>query len=78
MLTIPFESFIAGKAMWSVDKNSEIVFYCYSGHRSTMAMTILLTNGYTNITSLRSLKNAAHHFGGRRCLLIQGGRITLI
>ncbi len=53
ILAIPLESFIADDGMWPADKNAEIVIYCGSGHRSTMAMTILLTNGYTNVTSLK-------------------------
>lgn len=53
LLTIPMESFVADMAMWPADKNAEIVIYCGSGHRSTMAMTILLANGYTNVTSLK-------------------------
>jgi rhodanese-related sulfurtransferase len=53
LLTIPFESFMAEKAQWPADKNAEIVIYCGSGHRSTMAMTIMLTDGYTNVTSLK-------------------------
>ena len=53
LLTIPLESFIAEKAMWPADKEAEIVVYCGSGHRSTMAMTMLLTEGYTNVTSLK-------------------------
>lgn len=53
LLTIPLESFIADKAMWPADKDAEIVVYCGSGHRSTMAMTILLTEGYTNVSSLK-------------------------
>ena len=53
LLTIPLESFTADKAMWPADKDAEIVIYCGSGHRSTMAMTILLTEGYTNVTSLK-------------------------
>ena len=52
-LNIPLESFIADKSLWPADKNAEIVIYCGSGHRSTMAMTILLTEGYTNVTSLK-------------------------
>ena len=39
--------------MWPDAKDAEIVVYCGSGHRSTMAMTILLTEGYTNVTSLK-------------------------
>jgi len=53
LLTIPLESFTADKAMWPADKDADIVVYCGSGHRSTMAMTILLTEGYTNVTSLK-------------------------
>jgi len=53
LLTIPLESFITDKAMWPADKDAEIVVYCGSGHRSTMAMTILLTEGYTNVSSLK-------------------------
>jgi len=53
LLSIPLESFIANASLWPADKNAEIVVYCGSGHRSTMAMTILLTNGYTNVTSLK-------------------------
>ena len=53
LLAIPMESFIAEKAMWPADKDAEIVVYCGSGHRSTMAMTILLSEGYTNVTSLK-------------------------
>ncbi|HSG43951.1 MAG TPA: rhodanese-like domain-containing protein [Anaerolineales bacterium] len=52
LLTIPMESFVTDMAMWPADKDAEIVVYCGSGHRSTMAMTILLSNGYTNVTSL--------------------------
>ena len=53
LLIIPMETFMADKANWPADKNAEIVVYCGSGHRSTMAMTILLTEGYTNVTSLK-------------------------
>jgi len=53
LLTIPLENFTADKAMWPADKDAEIVIYCGSGHRSTMAMTMLLTEGYTNVTSLK-------------------------
>jgi rhodanese-related sulfurtransferase len=52
-LTIPMETFMADKALWPADKDAEIVIYCGSGHRSTMAMTILLTEGYSNVTSLK-------------------------
>jgi rhodanese-related sulfurtransferase len=53
LITLPLESFIAKSSMWPADKDAEIVVYCGSGHRSTMAMEMLLTNGYTNVTSLK-------------------------
>ena len=53
LLTIPIESFVTDKAMWPADKDAEIVVYCGSGHRFTIAMTILLTEGYTIVTSLK-------------------------
>ena len=53
LLTIPLESFVVDSAQWPDSKDAEIVVYCGSGHRSTMAMTILLTSGYTNVSSLK-------------------------
>jgi rhodanese-related sulfurtransferase len=49
---IPLEEFIARKAEWPADKSTEIVIYCSSGHRSTIAMTILWSYGYRNVRSL--------------------------
>jgi len=53
LLTFPSESFTSDKAMWPADKVAEIVVYCGIGHRSALAMTMLLTEGYTNVTSLK-------------------------
>ena len=53
LISIPLESFIMKQSMWPANKDAEIVVYCGSGHRSTMAMEILLSNGYTNVTSLK-------------------------
>jgi len=50
---IPLEDFIANKALWPADKDATIVVYCGSGHRSTIAMTILWSYGYTNVSSLK-------------------------
>lgn len=49
---IPLEEFIAGKADWPA-QDAEIVVYCGSGHRSTIAMTILYTYGFENVGSLK-------------------------
>ncbi len=53
LIPIPLEQFIANMDMWPADIDAEIVIYCGSGHRSTMAMTILLSHGYSNVTSLK-------------------------
>ena len=52
LLTIPLEEFLSQKDAWPAEKGAEIVVYCGSGHRSTMAMTILLTHGYEDVSSL--------------------------
>jgi len=52
VLTIPLDDFIALQDQWPAAKDAEIVTYCKAGHRSTMAMTILLAYGYENVRSL--------------------------
>ncbi len=53
LISIPLERFIAQMALWPADKDAHIVIYCGSGHRSTMAMEIMWTFGYTNVSSLK-------------------------
>jgi len=53
LVTIPLEEFIAQMENWPADKASQIVVYCGSGHRSTMATTILWSYGYSNVSSLK-------------------------
>ncbi|MCJ7715215.1 MAG: hypothetical protein MUO54_01675, partial [Anaerolineales bacterium] len=48
---IPLESFITSRADWPA-MNAPIAVYCGSGHRSTMAMTIMFAYGYPDVTSL--------------------------
>jgi rhodanese-related sulfurtransferase len=50
---IPLEDFVANQAMWPADKDATVVVYCGSGHRSTIAMTILWSYGYTDVRSLK-------------------------
>lgn len=50
---VPLESMIDMKSDWPADKDAEIVVYCGSGHRSTIAMTILWSYGYTNVRSMK-------------------------
>lgn len=52
-MNIPLEDFITRMGEWPQDKDEPIVVYCGSGHRSTMAMTILWTYGYTDVRSLK-------------------------
>lgn len=49
---LPLEDFITLQAEWPKQKDAKILVYCSSGHRSTIAMTILWTYGYTNVRSL--------------------------
>ncbi|MCA9938182.1 MAG: rhodanese-like domain-containing protein, partial [Anaerolineales bacterium] len=52
VLTIPLESFIAMRDLWPADPDASIVTYCGSGHRSTIAMSILWSYGFTDVLSL--------------------------
>ncbi len=52
MIHIAIEDFVASQDMWPADKDAEIVVYCGSGHRSTMVMEMMLSYGYSNVTSL--------------------------
>jgi rhodanese-related sulfurtransferase len=50
---IPLEEFATSTELWPADKDAPIVTYCGSGHRSTIAMTILWANDYTDVHSLK-------------------------
>jgi rhodanese-related sulfurtransferase len=52
-LNIPLEEFVASQDMWPEDLDAPIVIYCGTGHRSTIAMSILWSYGYTNVLSLK-------------------------
>jgi len=53
-MNIPLDELVASQDMWPADKDAPIVVYCGSGHRSTIAMSILWSYGYTNVQSLKS------------------------
>ena len=61
---MPLESFVEMKADWPAEKDATVVIYCGSGHRSTIAMTMLYAYGYTDVFSLKG------GFGG--WALVQG------
>jgi rhodanese-related sulfurtransferase len=50
---IALEEFIANKDQWPADMAAETVVYCGSGHRSTMAMTMLWSYLYESVLSLK-------------------------
>jgi rhodanese-related sulfurtransferase len=52
-IPIALEGFITDKEMWPSDVDTPVFIYCGSGHRSTMAATMLGFYGYTNVSSLR-------------------------
>ena len=51
-IQIPLEDFIDRKADWPIDKDARIIIFCGFGHRSTIAMTILMTYGYSDVHSI--------------------------
>ena len=53
VIFIPVEEFIAQQDQWPEDLDAPIVVYCGSGHRSTIAMAILWSYGYTDVRSLK-------------------------
>lgn len=50
---IPLEDFVANRSEWPVKKDSLVVIYCDTGNRSTIAMQIMESYGYTNVQSLK-------------------------
>ena len=52
-LAIPIEELAARRAEWPAESGAPIVAYSGSGHRGTIAMTILRTYGYTHARSLQ-------------------------
>lgn len=53
VIFIPLEEFITNQDMWPEDLDTPMVVYCGSGHRSTIAMSILWSYGYTDVRSLK-------------------------
>ena len=50
---IPLDDFITSRADWPADMNTPVAIYCGSGHRSTMAMAMMWSYGYTDVVSLK-------------------------
>lgn len=45
------EDFVAQRSEWPADKDAPLAIYCGSGHRSTMAMTMLWSYGTSDVRS---------------------------
>lgn len=60
VIFIPLEQFIERMDEWPADMDAPIAIYCGSGHRSTIAMAIMWSYGYTDVVSLKG------GFGGWR------------
>lgn len=43
----------------SLDKNADYLVYCRSGNRSSQAVDLMIKEGFTNVTDLGALENAA-------------------
>jgi rhodanese-related sulfurtransferase len=52
VIHIALQDFIANKDLWPAE-DADIVIYCGSGHRSTIAMSILWSYGYDSVLSLK-------------------------
>jgi rhodanese-related sulfurtransferase len=77
---IALQDFMAQKAQWpAVD--ADVVIYCGSGHRSTMALTILGANGYANVSSLKGgfggWVEAGYPVGGARAVFAANYQVML-
>jgi rhodanese-related sulfurtransferase len=57
-IAIPLEELITRRAEWPADTVAPLVIYCGTGHRSTIAMSILNAYGYTNVRSMQGGLNA--------------------
>ncbi len=56
-VNLPVEHIMEGK-MPEVPKDTEIGLYCRSGGRAGRAKTLLIQNGFTNITNIGGLEDA--------------------
>jgi rhodanese-related sulfurtransferase len=52
LIAIPLQDFIAEMSQWPAS-DADVSVYCGSGHRSTMALTILGIFGFENVSSLK-------------------------
>jgi rhodanese-related sulfurtransferase len=53
LISLPLEEIIRRRAEWPEDKDATIVIHAGTDHRSTIAMSILWSYGYTDVRSLK-------------------------
>ena len=56
---IPYERIAQGITTAAPDKNTQIILYCRTGRRSGIALETLKNAGYSNLTNMGSIGNAA-------------------
>lgn len=55
---IPFNEIKDSKVINGLDKDSEILLYCRSGQRASVARSTLMQLGFTNVVNMGSLESA--------------------
>jgi len=60
---IPYDRIAQGITTFAPDKNTEIYLYCRTGRRSGIALETLKNIGYSHLSNLGSLENAAKELG---------------
>lgn len=58
---IPYDEIRKNKKINELDKNSEILLYCRSGQRASVARKALMDLGFTNVVNMGSLENARQY-----------------
>lgn len=58
---IPYDEVRNSKVISELDRNSEVLLYCRSGQRASVARKALMDLGFTNVVNMGSLENARQY-----------------
>ena len=58
---IPFDKINNSLAIKGLDKDSEVLLYCRSGQRASVARKALIDMGFSNVVNMGSLENARQY-----------------
>lgn len=58
---IPFDEIENNKTIQALDKDAEILLYCRSGQRASVAQQTLLNLGFTNVVNVGGLHDAREY-----------------